>query len=121
MVHVDKFILLLQKKKNPHSTTFAILISLNHGNSLLLNQEIKNGWTPSRSCAHRGKKKKRMDEQQLKIKEPRLWEIQDGHLAFPSSLTDLIFIWWVKAFPGYSVNALTMSSPKRKKLCFIEY
>ena len=28
-----------------------------------------------------------MDKQQLKIKEPGLWEIQDGHLAFPSSLT----------------------------------
>ena len=33
-----------------------------------------------------------MDKQQLKIKEPRLWEIQDGCLAFPGSLTDLIFI-----------------------------
>ena len=38
------------------------------------------------------KKKKRMDEQQLKIKEPRLWKIQDDHLAFPSSLMDLTFI-----------------------------
>ena len=44
---------------------------LKHGNSLLLNQEIKN-------------------KQQLKIKEPGLWEMQDGHLAFPSSLMDLI-------------------------------
>ena len=33
-----------------------------------------------------------MDKQQLKIKETGLWEIQDNHLAFPSSLTDLIFI-----------------------------
>ena len=56
-----------------------------------------------------------MDKQLLKIKEPGLWEIQDGHLAFAGSLTDLIFIWWVKAFPGYSVNALTMSSPKKQK------
>ena len=56
-----------------------------------------------------------MDKPQLKVKEPGLWEIQDCHLAFPSSLTDLIFIWWVKAFPGYSVDALTMSSQKKKK------
>ena len=54
-----------------------------------------------------------MDKQQLKIKEPGLWEIQDSRLAFASSLTDLIFIWWVKAFPGYSVKALTMSSQKK--------
>ena len=33
-----------------------------------------------------------MDKQQLKIQEPGLWENQDGHLAFPGSLTDLIFI-----------------------------
>ena len=33
-----------------------------------------------------------MDKQQLKIKESGLWEIQDGHLAFPGSLKDLIFI-----------------------------
>ena len=33
-----------------------------------------------------------MDKQQLKIKKPGLWEIQDSHLAFPSSLTDPIFI-----------------------------
>ena len=52
-----------------------------------------------------------MDKQQLKIKEPGIWEIQDGHLAFPGSLTDLIFIWWAKAFHGCSINALTMSSP----------
>ena len=70
---------------------------LKHGKSLLLNQEIK------------------MDKQQLKIKEPGLWETQDSHLAFPGSLIDLIFIWWVKTFSGYSVNALTVSSPKRKK------
>ena len=57
-----------------------------------------------------------MDKQQLKIKEPGLWEIQDGQLTFPSSLTDLIFIWWIKGFPGYSVNALTMSSQKKKKI-----
>ena len=74
-------------------------MSLKHGNSLLLNQEIKN-------------------KQQLKIKEPGLWEIQDDCLAFPGSLTDLIFIWWVKALPGYSVNALTMSSPKKEKIMF---
>ena len=65
-----------------------------------------------------------MDKQQLKIKEQELWEIQDSCLAFPGSLTDLIFIWWVKAFHGYSVNALTMSSQKKKEekeLCFTEY
>ena len=56
-----------------------------------------------------------MGKQQLKIKEPGLWEIQVGHLAFPGSLKDLIFIWWIKAFPDYSVNALTMSSQKKKK------
>ena len=33
-----------------------------------------------------------MGKQQLKIKEPGLWEIQVGHLAFPGSLKDLIFI-----------------------------
>ena len=33
-----------------------------------------------------------MGKQQLQIKEPGLWEIQDGHLDFPSSLADLIFI-----------------------------
>jgi len=43
-------------------------------NSLLLNQELK------------------MDKQQMKIKEPGLWEIQDGCVTFPSSLTDLISI-----------------------------
>ena len=32
-----------------------------------------------------------MDKQQLKIKEPELWEIQDGHLAFPGSLTSFLF------------------------------
>ena len=72
-------------------------MSLKHGDSLLLNQEIKNGKATAK-----------------KIKEPGLGEIQDGHLAFPSSLTDFIFIWWAKAFPGYSVDALTMSSQKKK-------
>ena len=33
-----------------------------------------------------------MDKQQMKIKEPGLWEIQDGHLDFAGSLADLIFI-----------------------------
>ena len=33
-----------------------------------------------------------MDKQQLKIKEPGLWEIQDGHVAFPGSLTDLFYL-----------------------------
>ena len=32
-----------------------------------------------------------MDKQQLKIKEPGLWEIQDGSLAFPSFLTLFLF------------------------------
>ena len=56
-----------------------------------------------------------MDKQRLKIKEPGLWEIQDSRLAFPGSLTNLVFIRWVKAFPGYSVNALTMSSSQKEK------
>ena len=60
-----------------------------------------------------------MDKQQLKIKEPGLWEIQEGCLAFPGSLTDLIFIWWVKALRGYSVNALTMSYQKTKKTNYV--
>ena len=46
--------------------------------------------------------------------EPGRWEIQDGHLVFPGSLTNLIFILWVKTFPGYRVNALTMT----KKIIF---
>ena len=75
-------------------------MSWKHGDSLLLNQEIK------------------MDKQQLKIKEPGLWEIQDSRLAFASSLTDLIFIWWVKALPGYTINTLTVSSSKKEKIMF---
>ena len=55
-----------------------------------------------------------MDKQQLKIKEPGLWEIQDGSLAFPSFLTLFLFD-GLKALPGYTVYALTMSSPKKKK------
>ena len=49
-------------------------MSLKHGNSLLLNQEIKNGQTTA------------------KTKEPGLREIQEGPWAFPGALTDLIFI-----------------------------
>ena len=56
-----------------------------------------------------------MDKQQLKIKEPGLWEIQDCHLAFPGSLTDLIFISWFKTLPGYTVNTLTMSFSKTRQ------
>ena len=51
-----------------------------------------------------------MDKQQMKIKEPGLWEIQDGHLDFSGSLADLFFICWFIALPSYSVNTLTMSS-----------
>ena len=39
-----------------------------------------------------------------------------GWLLGFSQLPDrLIFIWWVKALPGYSVNDLTMSSQKKRK------
>ena len=41
MVHVDKAHLLLQKI-SPQGYIFAILMSLKHGNSLLLNWGIKN-------------------------------------------------------------------------------
>ena len=41
MVYVDKAHLLLQKI-TPCGYTFAILMSFKHGDSLLLNQEIKN-------------------------------------------------------------------------------
>ena len=61
---------------------------LKHGNSLLLNQEIKN-------------------KQQLKIKEPGLWEIQDGCLAFPGSLTDLIL------FDGLKPSLATVLMPSQ--------
>ena len=54
----------------------------------------------------------------MKIKEPGLWEIQDGHLDFAGSLADLIFIWWVKTLSGYSVNALTISSQKYISIMF---
>ena len=59
-----------------------------------------------------------MDKQQLKINEPGLWEIQDSRLAFPSSLTDLIFSRWVKALHGYTANTLTVSSSKKEKIMF---
>ena len=41
MLHVDKAH--SASTKNPSWLDFAILMSLKHGNSLLLNQEIKNG------------------------------------------------------------------------------
>ena len=59
-----------------------------------------------------------MDKQQLKIKEPGLWEIQDGSLAFPSFLTLFLFD-GLKALPGYTVNALTMSYQKTKKTNYV--
>ena len=46
MVHVDKAhsaSTKKKKKKKPSQLDFAILMSLKHGNSLLLNQETKNG------------------------------------------------------------------------------
>ena len=45
MVYVDKAPSSPTKKKKitPHGQTLAILMSLKHGNSLLLNQETKNG------------------------------------------------------------------------------
>ena len=59
-----------------------------------------------------------MGKQQLKIKEPGLWEIQDSHLAFPSSLTILLFIWKAKAFPGCGVNISQWE--KMVKVCFLQ-
>ena len=50
-------------------------MSLKHGDSLLLNQEIKNGKATAK-----------------KIKEPGLGEIQDGRLAFPGFLTDIFYL-----------------------------
>ena len=51
-------------------------------------------------------------DKQLKIKEPGLWEIQDGHLAFPSSLKKTSFL-----FDGIkpSLGAGLMSSQWGKK------
>ena len=45
MVHVDKAhsASTKKKKKKPSRLDFAVLMSLKHGNSLLLNQETKNG------------------------------------------------------------------------------
>ena len=44
MVHVDKaHSASTKKKKKPSWLDFAVLMSLKHGNSLLLNQETKNG------------------------------------------------------------------------------
>ena len=48
-----------------------------------------------------------MDKQQLKIKEPGLWEIQDGCLAFPGSLTDLIL------FDGLKPSLATVLMPSQ--------
>ena len=59
-----------------------ILMPLCHGNGLLLSWKLK--WV-NNSC-------------ELKS---HWWEIQDDHLAFPSSLANLIVISWVKAFPDY--------------------
>ena len=39
-----------------------------------------------------------MDKQQLKIKVPGLWKIQDGYLACPSSLTYLILFDGLKPY-----------------------
>ena len=43
MVHTDKTH--SASTKSPYGYIFAILMSLKHGNSLLLIQGIKNGWT----------------------------------------------------------------------------
>ena len=48
-----------------------------------------------------------MDKQQLKITEPGLWEIQDGCLAFPGSLTDLIL------FDGLKPSLATVLMPSQ--------
>ena len=62
-----------------------------------------------------------MDKKQMKIKEPGLWEVQDSHLAFPSSLTDLIL------FDGLKPSLATVSMPSQYALkmcvcvCFSQY
>ena len=57
MVHVDKAHLLLQKI-SPQGYIFAILMSLKHGNSLLLNWGIKNRWTIAVNQSQGGGKSK---------------------------------------------------------------
>ena len=59
-----------------------------------------------------------MDKQRLKIKEPGLWEIQDSRLAFPGSLTDLIFIRWVKNLPWLQCRCPHNEFSKKKKIVF---
>ena len=59
----------------------------------------------------------KMDQEWLYIKQSGLWEIQDGHLALPGSLTNLTFIWWDKAFPGGRFDALAMKKKNSLK-CF---
>ena len=58
----------------------------------------------------------KMDQEWLYIKQSGLWEIQDGHLALPGSLTNLTFIWWDKAFPGGRFDALAMKKKKKFKM-----
>ena len=50
----------------------------------------------------------KMGKQWLLIKHPGIWDTRDDCPAFPGSLENLIFIWWVKAFPGCKIDALTM-------------
>ena len=60
-----------------------------------------------------------MDKQQLKIKEPGLWEIQDGSLAFPSFLTLFLFD-GLKALPGYNRKLILKSIKKNKHTRIVE-
>ena len=51
-------------------------------------------------------------KKQMKIKARAMGS--PGQLLGFSQIPDRpYFIWWVKAFPGYSVNTLTMSSQKK--------
>ena len=62
-----------------------------------------------------------MDKQQLKIKVPGLWKIQDGYLAFPSSLTYLILFDGLKPYLATVLMPSQRVLQKRKKLYFTEY
>ena len=75
-------------------------MSLKHGNSLLLYQGIKNGWTTAKNQRARA------------MGNPRQL------LGFSWLPDRLHFYLMVKALLGYSVNALTMNSPKKEKIMF---
>ena len=78
-------------------------MSLKHGDSLLLNQEIKNKQTTAENQTARARG------------NPR-WL-----LGFSQLLEGPHFYLMVKALPGYSVNAFRMTSLNKKTLCFTKY